>query len=185
MGGFHNSTQNNVACFLANAPVQTPTGYAKISSLAEGDLVMTGDGRAVAIQRVLHTRVAACPSVNPYVIPKGSYGATKRMLISPNHRVQTENGMVEACHLGLQQEAMSGSFDYYNLELPSWSKDTMVVAGVVVESLAPVRRMTMTIGEFKKALIAQYGELSPAVLAKVQKTCRLVDGRVEIPVMKK
>jgi len=175
-----------VPCFLANAPVLTPTGYTKISKLSAGDKVMTGDGRVVAIQKVSHTRVAAGPSVNPYVIPKGLYGATKKLLISPEHRVSTANGMLEARLLGLEQEEMAGEIDYYNLELPSWSQDTMVVAGVVVESLAPVRRITMTLGAFKKALVEQYGELTPAVLAKVQKTCRLLaDGRVECPVLPK
>lgn len=175
-----------VPCFLANAPVRTPTGYSPISSLSEGDKVVTGDGRVVAIQRVSHTRVAAGASVNPYVLPKGLYGATARLHISPNHRVFTEKGFLEARLLGLKQENMTGVIDYYNLELPSWSQDTMVVAGVVVESLAPVRRATMTLGEFKKALVAQYGELTPAVLAKVQKTCRLVaNGRVECPAISK
>ena len=174
----------NVPCFMANAPVLTPTGYAPISSLAEGDKVMTGDGRVVAIQRFSHTRVAAGPSVNPYVIPKGLYGATKELLISPDHRISTANGLLEARLLGLEQSEMTGIIDYYNLELPSWAQDTMVVAGVVVESLAPVRRITMTLGQFKKALVAQYGELTPAVLAKVQKTCRLLaGGRVECPVL--
>ena len=174
----------HIPCFLANAPVLTPTGYTKISALAEGDTVLTGDGRVVAIQRVLHTYVAAGPSANPYVIPKGTFGATARLLISPNHRVSTEQGFVEARLLGLQQEEMTDEIEYYNLELPSWSQDTMVVAGVVVESLAPVRRATMTLGEFKKALVAQYGELTPAVLEKVQKTCRLLcGGRVECPVL--
>ena len=174
----------HIPCFLANAPVLTPTGYTKMSALAEGDTVLTGDGRVVAIQRVLHTYVAAGPSANPYVIPKGTFGATARLLISPNHRVSTEQGFVEARLLGLQQEEMTDEIEYYNLELPSWTQDTMVVAGVVVESLAPVRRATMTLGEFKKALVAQYGELTPAVLEKVQKTCRLLcGGRVECPVL--
>ena len=175
-----------VSCFLANAPVLTPAGYAPISSLVEGDNVVTGDGRVVAIQRVSHTRVAAGPSVNPYVIPKGLFGATVRLPISPDHRVSTAKGLLEARLLGLEQSVMAGEIDYYNLELPSWSQDTMVVAGVVVEALAPVRRVTMTLGQFKKALVAQYGELTPSMLAKVQKTCRLVaGGRVECPVLPK
>jgi hypothetical protein len=177
---------NPVVCFLENAPVLTPNGYTKIANLAVGDKVMTGDGRSVAIQRIHKQRVAASSSVNPYVIPKGLYGATTRLLISPEHRVATEAGMIEAKNLGLKQEKMTGSFDYYNLELPSWSQDNMVVAGVVVESLAPVRRITMTLGEFKKALIAKYGELTPAIEAKIQKTCRLLaNGRVECPVLSK
>jgi len=186
-GGIYTVSPNTYDdCFLADAPVLTPNGYVPISSLSEGDMVLTGDGRAVAIQRVSYTRISASPSVNPYIVPKGLYCATVRFLISPNHRISTEKGFIEARRLGLQQENMTGDFDYYNLELPSWLQDTMVVAGVVVESMAPIRRATMTLGEFKKALVAQYGELTPTILAKVQKTCRLVEnGRVEFPVLPK
>jgi hypothetical protein len=179
---------SNVPCFLANAPVLTPTGYQRINSLKEGDMVLTGDGRAVAIQRVKRTLVAAGPAVNPYVIPCGRFGATKRLLISPNHRVQVEGrGMVEARNLGLRQEEKTGSFVYYNLELPEWGRDTMVVAGVVVESLAPVRRVAISMGAFKTLLAHKYGAAaaSPEVLQKVLRTCRMLpDGRVEAPVMR-
>ena len=178
-----------VPCFLGSAPVLTPTGYTNISKLAVGDKVTTADGRNVRIHRVMKKTVATGHSTNPYTIPAGQYGAIRDLAISPNHRVlMSDSSMVEAQHLGLkQQERASGeSIEYYNLELPSWSQDNMVVAGVVVESLAPVRRTTMTLGGFKKALVAQYGELTPAILAKVQKTCRLVaNGRVECPVLPK
>jgi hypothetical protein len=167
---------------LKHAPVLTPAGYKKISTLVAGDIVLTGDGRQVAIQRVQHTRVEAGTSVNPYIVPKGLYGAERRLLISPDHRISTENGMIEARLLGLEQEEMSGSFDYYNLELPSWAKDTMVVAGVVVESLAPVRRITMTLAQFKAKVVQQYGEITPAILEKIQQTCRIVgNGYIEVP----
>ena len=173
-----------VTCFLENAPVLTPSGYKKISKLVAGDLVMTGDGRSVPIQRVARSHVAAGPSTNPYVIPKGIYGATKRLLISPNHCVATSKGMVEARLLGLEQEDMTGSIHYYNLELPSWAKDTLVVAGVTVESLAPVRRIKLSIDQFKAKLVRQYGKITPEILAKIEQTCRIVDGGfVEFPAL--
>ena len=182
-----NGNSPQVPCFLGNAPVKTPTGYRRIDSLQEGDLVLTGDGRPVAIQRVKRTLVAAGPTVNPYIIPRGRFGAEKRLLISPNHRVQVDgHSMVEARNLGLQQEEKSGQFVYYNLELPDWGRDTMVVAGVVVESLAHVRRMAMTMAEFKVLLSRKYGSTAnaPEVLKKVLRTCRLLpDGRIEAPVI--
>jgi hypothetical protein len=77
---------------------------------------------------------------------------------------------------------MSGTIDYYNLELPSWTNDTLVVAGVVVESLAPVKRITMTFAQFKAKLLEQYGEITPAILDKIQQTCRIVgNGYIETP----
>jgi hypothetical protein len=174
-----------VTCFLENAPVLTPTGYRKISKLVAGDLVLTGDGRSVPIQRVAHSRVASGAETNPYIIPKGLYGATKRLLISPRHCVSTSTGMKEARLLGLKQETdMNTIIDYYNLELPSWVKDTMVVAGVTVESLAPVRRAKLSMEQFKAKLVRQYGKITPDILAKVEQTCRIVDGGyVEFPAM--
>jgi hypothetical protein len=174
-----------VPCFLENTPVLTPDGYKKISKLAEGDILLTGDGRSVEIRRVLHTRVVSGHSTNPYIIPKGLYGATKQLLISPNHKVQTENGMIEARLLGLQQEHIEEAhIDYYNIELPSWATDTMVVSGVVVESLAPVRRIVMTMAQFKDKIKAQYGEITPEILEKIQKTCCILEGGyIEVPAM--
>lgn len=184
-GGNNDDDFSYVPCFLGSAPVVTPTGYAKMSTLTAGDNVLTADGRTVRIQRVLRKTVAAGPSTNPYMIPKGLFGATCNLAISPHHRVVMSDGsMVEARCLGLRQSNRSGTIEYYNLELPDWKHDNMVVAGVVVESLAPVRRMTMTIGEFKKALLTKYDSVSPAILAKITKTCRaLPNGRVDCPVL--
>lgn len=174
-----------VPCFLANAPVLTPTGYRRIADLGVGDKVTTADGREVEIRYVKHTRVPACPDTNPYIIEKGQYGATRRLLISPTHRVITPSGLHEARSLGLAQEDLRGSIDYYNLELPSHATDTLVVAGVAVESMAPVRRVTVPLAVFREMMRRRYGShLSPAVLAQIQRTCHfLADGRVECPIM--
>jgi len=165
-----------IPCFLADAPVLTPNGYKAIATLKIGDLVSTPRGD-MPIQKVKISRVVASPSVNPYIIKRGQFGATKRLLISPNHRVQTENGMIEARSLGLRQEEMSGSFDYYNLELPNWTN--MIVAGVVVESLAPVKRLTMTMQEFKGFITDRYGPMTPDLYKMIQKSARMLqDGRI-------
>jgi hypothetical protein len=156
----------------------------KISKLSVGDALTTADGRTVAIQKVSHTRIEASPSVNPYIIPKGLYGATSRLLISPDHRIVTKDGLIEAKYLDLEQENMSGTIDYYNIELPNWKNDNMVVAGVHVESLAHVRRITMTMAQFKSILVAKYGKITPDILAKIQRTCRiLANGDVDCPVL--
>ena len=174
-------------CFFGNAPVLTPSGYRRIDSLRVGDLVCTADGSAVAIERVKVMRCAAGPSSNPFVIPKGVYGATERLLISPRHRVAVPGrGMVEARFLGLEQAKKEGQLTYYNLGLPAW--ENMVVAGVVVESLAPVQRITMPFAVFKALLTKKYGPgpLSAATLQQIKKTCRfLANGEVEFPVLKR
>jgi hypothetical protein len=134
-------------------PVLTPSGYSRIDSLKEGDLVLNESGKSVAIQRVKVMRVRPGPSTNPYVIPAGTFGATEDVLISPRHRVVTANGkMVEAKDLGLKQKSMKAPFNYYNIELSGWSN--MRVAGVEVESLAPAKRVTATVDQVKAAIAA-------------------------------
>lgn len=171
-----------VPCFLAGAPILTPTGPQRIDSLREGDLVQTSDGRDVAIQRIVRTRVEASHATNPYVIPQGLFGATKRLLISPNHKVLVPGrGMVEARYLGLRQDERSGTIDYYNLELPA-PTDCLVVAGVVAESMAHVRRIVISAADFERVLIQKYGRVTPAILEMVKRTCVVLPGgRVAVP----
>jgi hypothetical protein len=135
-------------------PVLTPSGYSRIDSLKEGDLVLNESGKSVAIQRVKVMRVRPGPSTNPYVIPAGTFGATEDVLISPRHKVAvgTDGKMVEARDLGLKQKSMKAPFNYYNLEISGWSN--MRVAGVEVESLAPAKRVTATVDQVKAAIAA-------------------------------
>jgi hypothetical protein len=173
-----------VPCFFGNAPVLTPTGYCRMDSLRTGDRVMTPAGAEATIERVKVTRCAASPATNPYVIPKGRFGAERRVLISPNHKVVTQAGLVEARHLGLEQETREGELTYYNLELEGQAH--MVVGGVAVESLTPVRRYVITMAEFKELIQQQYGGLNASVLANIQRSCKILsDGRIEVPAMEK
>jgi len=171
-------------CFFGNAPVLTPSGYRRMDSLRIGDLVSTPAG-PVAIERVFKKDYAASATTNPYVIPKGTLGATKRLLISPNHRVAVGGKMVEACDpsLGLEQVAMDGTLTYYNLQLSGWAN--MTVAGVEVESLAPVKRLVISMADFAKIMTKKFGPAwrqNPSI----ERTCRfLPDGNVDVPVLYK
>jgi hypothetical protein len=179
-GGGGGGGGGGAICFLKDAPVLTPTGYKRISSLKVGDLVQTPEGNAVPIQsvKVQHTRPSQ--AVNPYVIPKGRFGATKELFISPEHKVQVNGAMTEAKSLGLKQHKMSEPFDYYNLELPNYEK--MIVAGVTVESMFPITRVKISMEQFKHILVTKYGNATPEVLARILRNIRILpDGCVEVP----
>ena len=157
-------------CFLGNAPVATPTGYFRIDSLKEGDLVLTETGKSVAIQRVKVMRVRPGPTTNPYVIAKGQFGATEEILISPRHCVAVGGQMIEARDLGLVQKTMAKPFTYYNIELPGWAN--MRVAGVEVESLAPAIRVVASAAQVAAA-IAKLKEPNTKETAKIlQRLCK-------------
>ena len=174
-----------IPCFFGNARVLTPVGYRRMDSLKVGDFVMTPQGSEAVIERVKVTVCPAGPNTNPYVIPAGTFGASHRLLISPDHKVCLPDGRrVEAKKLGLEQETREGSLTYYNLELVGCAD--MVVGGVAVESLAPVRRVVMSMAAFEAAVKSRYGSVSASVLANIKRTCRLVGpNAVEVPVMRR
>jgi len=166
-------TDSGPVCFLGDAPVKTPHGSRRMDSLKVGDRVSTPTGSAV-IQHIHCQDYAAGPSANPYVIPKGRFGATQDLLISPRHKVAVNGRMVEARDLGLNQKDM-GTLTYYNLGLGGAN---MIVAGVLVESLAPMARMTISRAEFNMILAAKYGgRMTPEIAA----ACHFDGDRVSVP----
>jgi hypothetical protein len=179
----------NPICFLGNAPILTPSGYKRMDSLRKGDLVTTSDGRAVAIQSVEIRATAPHSNSNPYIIPTGLYGATMNLPISPRHRVAVPGrGMVEARDLGLKQMPMRANWNYYNLSLPCWNTDNLIVAGVVAESLAPVKRITVTKAEFVKMLAKLYiseGGKETQVRKCISQSKINADGSVDVTVLRK
>jgi len=178
------SSLSTPVCFLADAPVMTPSGYRAISTVKMGDKVVTADGRLVTVRSTYAKRYMASAATNPYVIPKGHLGATESLPISPNHEVLVPGrGMIKAKHLGLRQMTMKKSFMYYNLELDDWVRDNMVVAGVTVESLAPTKRITMSREEYADFVFNRYGTPTAETLARIKQVFyRLEDGRVSAPV---
>ena len=164
-------------CFLGDAPVKTPSGYRRMDSLKVGDRVSTPTGTAV-IQNIHCQEYTAGLSANPYVIPKGRFGATQELLISPRHKVSVKGRMVEARDLGLQQRDV-GPLTYYNLGLKGAN---MIVAGVTVESLASLTRIIISRAEFNRIVAAQHGgRITPEIAA----ACRfLQDGTVSVPALR-
>ena len=167
------------ACFLGRAPVQTPSGYSRIDSLKVGDLVLTETGKAVPVRRIVAKRYRPGPSTNPYVLPKGQFGATEELLISPRHRIAMADGeMVEARDLGLAQHEMKGPFTYYNIELPAWSN--MRVAGVEVESMVPAKGYLLSQEQFEAALTGI--AITEETLKALRRTCSK-DGNGKVMVL--
>ena len=124
-----------IPCFTGDARIMTGRGEIQLAALRRGDLILTGDKRLVHFVRLHRRLVPADNSTRPYVIPPGMYGANRELLISPNHRVLTEHGMLAARKLHLRRRFHRGTIEYLNVELPD-PGDTMIVNGVTVESLA-------------------------------------------------
>jgi len=129
--------------------------------------------------------VTPSKKTNPYVIEKGMFGALQKILISPRHCVQVPGvGMVEARKLNLKQFRMSEKFTYYNLQLPNWFTDNMVVSGVTVESLAPIEISRQInnihiVMQMYTYLKTNYPRLSDREIYETLKTCQVNrEGRI-------
>jgi hypothetical protein len=172
-------------CFLGKAPVLTPSGYRRIDSLKVGDLVTTAEGEAVPIHTVFIKSYSPSNTVNPYIIPKGQFGATMNIAISPDHLVQTAEGkMVKARFLGLEQKEMSEDFNYYNIELPNYEQ--IIVAGVTVESKYPTITAELTLSQLSKFLEENSEVLTPEVLSQLKTgLTRTANGKVQLHTLKR
>ena len=161
-------------CFLGSAPVLTPSGYRRIDRFQVGDLVKTPTGTAT-VEAIKSQVCEPSKYSNPYVIPEGVFGANRKLLISPRHKVSVSGHMFEARHLGLEQEVQAKSFTYYNLQITG--TQNMIVAGVEVESLKPLVRVKVSQQAFDFEL-AKLGGMTPEIKAR----CRfLADGSVSVP----
>jgi hypothetical protein len=166
-----------VPCFFGDAPVLTTKGYVRIDRLKKGDIVVTPDEQQIPIKRVVVSKVAASRETNPYVIPKGMFNATEKLLISPNHKVSVKGRMVESKFLNLRQDYHKGILTYYNIELERYSN--MVVAGVNVESLICAKEVYVTPEQFMASLKKRYGNITQELYESTLSKFKVMpDGRI-------
>jgi hypothetical protein len=167
-------------CFFGDAPVLTPHGYKRIDSLNVGDLVSTPNGMAM-IEKIDKKTYEASSSTNPYLIPKGLFGATQDLQISPRHKIAFKGAMVEARHIGLKKEKLTGKITYYNLQITK--NQNMIVAGVEVESLTPLVRVTISREVFNHVLATKHNGV---MTLDIKSKCHfLPDGSVSVPYIKR
>ena len=168
-----------VVCFLGSAPVLTLTGYKRIDRIQVGEIIRTPTGTA-KVEAIKKQVCKPSSYTNPYVIPEGKFGANRKVLISPRHKVSVDGEMIEAKDLGLEQEAQKGEFTYYNLQITKG--ENMIVGGVEVESLAPLVNVKISQAAFNQILAARYGgKLTDEIKAK----CRFLSDGVIVPLIRR
>jgi hypothetical protein len=134
-----------INCFPAGTPVRTPTGDKPIEIIHEGDLVTVADGRHVPVKLAHRSLVQKANRSNaPYFIPANSLGPNlprNDLIMSPNHMLHIGNDQwlpAWKCKYRssqVRQIRIGETFMYYNLGLPNYFTDNLVVNGVEVESM--------------------------------------------------
>ena len=165
-------------CFFGDVEVLTLQGYKPISSLKKDELIITQKGTK-PIKKVLSYQVPASSHTNPFLIPKGMFGARKNLLISPDHCVLTQGKMIAAKNLGLEQQEKEGTLEYWNIELDDWLN--MYVENVEVETLAPIQFITITKEQFN-LMVQQQCQGIPDLEKIINEKCKFIGNNVEVPI---
>ncbi|UOA20942.1 Bifunctional hemolysin/adenylate cyclase (plasmid) [Sulfitobacter indolifex] len=102
---FFTSENTGVVCFTAGTAIRTPKGEVQITDLQVGDLVCTLDNgpqpiRWIGQREVDNAALTANDTLRPVLIPKGSFGATRDLLVSRQHAILIDaDRLARAVHL--------------------------------------------------------------------------------------
>ncbi|MCG2645518.1 MULTISPECIES: Hint domain-containing protein [Bradyrhizobium] len=120
-------------CFMAGTMVHTPGGEVAVETLQRGDLVLTHDGRAVAVdwlgKQTVSLRFADRGRVLPIRIREGALGEhvpARDLLVSPDHAVLVDGALIQAGALVngssiCQETDVPMVFTYYHVEVDDHS----------------------------------------------------------------
>lgn len=138
-----NSNLTVVPCILGHTKVMTPRGPVAAAFLKNGDIVVTSEGRQVAIRQIYTSSYVTTKETAPYKFEKGCLGKNypaESFEISPTHAVATNGGWIipkyaSLSGVKLEQVMVGERVKYYHVELENYLRDNLVLdGGAVVES---------------------------------------------------
>jgi hypothetical protein len=143
-GQWNLATAATLNCFFEGTLIATPSGERPVETLEAGELVLTGDGRAMPVRWLGHTvvsRVFADPvRVLPVRIKAGALAEAlpaRDLLLSPGHGVLVDGVLAHAAALVNGRSIVQDSeaplvFAYYHVELDEHA--LLLAEGVAAES---------------------------------------------------
>jgi hypothetical protein len=126
------STADMPICFMAGTRVSTPSGHSKVEDLQAGDLVLTSDGRSVAVRwigRQTAVKLFADELALPIRIKAGAIAEnvpTQDLLVSYDHALFVDGILVHAGALIngtsiVRETNVPCTFVYYHVEVDDHS----------------------------------------------------------------
>lgn len=88
-------TITSIPCFVAGTLIRTPAGEVPVETLQAGDLVMTHDDGPQPLRWIGRRKVEARGAMAPIDIRAGTFGAHRRLLVSPQHRILVRDSLAE------------------------------------------------------------------------------------------
>ena len=81
------SNIEQIVCFVSRTHIATVNGPHQIETLQSGDLVLTRDHGPQPVRWISCTTAPAVADLAPIQISRGQFGATRDLLVSPQHRM--------------------------------------------------------------------------------------------------
>ncbi len=130
-------------CFVGGTAIATPEGARAVETLEQGDLVVTADGRTMAVkwvgQQMVRPGADTTAAVRPVRIKAGALGdalPVRDLLVSPDHGLMLDGALVHASTLvngtTIVVESAIEAFSYYHVELAEHA--LLLAEGVAAES---------------------------------------------------
>jgi len=149
----------NVPCFPAGTRILTASGYKAVETLAQGELVVTADGRQVPV-KIYGKHLSETTTVTaPFRVPKGALGPStpvQDLVLSPDHAFQIRKGLwmlpkrAALMSERIEQISIGNPVTYFHLECPQYLRDNLIVDGTVVESYGGKTKNPYTYSESLK-----------------------------------
>ena len=193
-----------IPCFAAGTRILTPQGARAVEDIAEGDLVVTAQGRREPVlwhgRRTLTAAdLADHPHLRPIRLRAGRFGNTRDLTLSPQHGVVVGGQLVRARHLALWGPGARVArgltqVTYHHLMLPqhaliraegvlteSFYPGRMAMAALTLSDRVRVAQVILRAGPDRELCIA-YGPRCQPVLTGQEARSWLREGRVLHPV---
>ncbi len=133
-----NLTVGDPPCLTEDTIVLTPNGYVNVSTLRQGDSVITSDNRIVKIVKIYKSHVIGNNKTYPCIVPKNSIAPnypSDTFKISQGHLIKYKNSWIYP-RLYFPLDKSMNTIKYYHIKLENYITDHLVINnGVVVESL--------------------------------------------------
>jgi hypothetical protein len=127
-----------IPCILTNTLVKTPDGYEFIDNLNIGDLVVTSNNDIVPIKSILKYKIEKPKERElPIIIPKNFFANNipdRDTYITENHAILYKNKWLLGNHNLNIFKKLNVIPLYYNIELPNYFKDHLVINNMSIES---------------------------------------------------
>ncbi|MEO1550958.1 MAG: Hint domain-containing protein [Pseudomonadota bacterium] len=180
-------------CFTAGTLIETPQGPRPVEDLAVGELVLVCDGPAQPLVWVGRRRLPALGRAAPILIPKGAFGASADLIVSPWHRILVQDPtaqvlfgarqmLVPAKELVGRQGVRScpgGEVDYVHVMCAR--HQILMAHGVASESFQPAQTALDAVeAEVRDELLALFPELrtDPNAITPARPALRAPESRL-------